>query len=103
MRTYATHIEKDDEKGGSNTILLEEDDKVSSTIDLNLIQSDKDSDEAKQQKTMAKSTLPAKEKTLKSADKEEAGNSEKMDANVCQKVRIILQAFSADQDIFWFR
>ena len=103
MRTYATHINKDGEKGDSKTTLLEEDYKVSSTIDLNPTRSDKDSDEAKQQKTMAKSTLPAKEKTLKSADKEEAGNSEKMDADVCQKVRTILQAFSADQDIFWFR
>ena len=103
MKTYAMHIKKDDEKGGSNTILLEEDVKVSSTIDLNPIRSDKDSDEAKQQKTMAKSTLPAKGKTLKSADKEEAGNSEKIDDDVCQKVKTILQAFSADQDIFWFR
>ena len=98
MRTYATHIKKDGEKGDSNTILLEEHDKVSSTIDLNPIQSNQDSDEAKQQK--AKSTLPAEERTLKSAGKEEDGNSEKMDDNVCQKVRTILQAFSADQDIF---
>ena len=50
---------------------------------------------------------PAKEdhKDERSKSREEAkqGGSEDKDVAVGQKVRTILQAFSADHDIFWFR
>ena len=107
MRKYATHIKKECHEGGSSNTNLREEYNIysSSTVDLNQIRSDKDSDKTKpkNQKTMTKSNLPAKEKRLISTEKGRAGRSEERDVNVSQKVKTILHAFSADQDIFWFR
>ena len=93
--------------GGSSNTNLQEEYNIysSSTVDLNQIRSDKDSDKTKpkNQTTMTKSNLPAKEMRLISTKKGEAGRSEERAVNVSQKVKTILHAFSADQDIFWFR
>ena len=45
----------------------------------------------------------SKDKRSKSMDEEKQDSSEDKDVAVCQKVKTILQAFSADHDIFWFR
>ena len=45
----------------------------------------------------------SKEERSKSREKAEQDDSENKDVAVGQKVRTILQAFSADHDIFWFR
>ena len=45
----------------------------------------------------------SKEERSKSTDEAKRDGSEDKDVAVCQKVKTILQAFSADHDIFWFR
>ena len=45
----------------------------------------------------------SKEERAKSTEKARQDGSEDKDVAVCQKVKTILQAFSADHDIFWFR